>query len=95
MKLTSHTARGAKLADFFGAQVARVRMVLHHDPRIGADLPVKLRRTHIHRIDASRAPLKQTIGKAARGGTYIRSQPYPATSIPKWSAPHPTSGLRD
>src|SRR5687768_18433644 len=56
----------ARLPDIRLLKISGVGMIANYNSRIRAQLPIELRRADIHRIDASRAALQQTIREAAR-----------------------------
>ena len=58
--------------------MARIRMILHNDARIGTNAPIQLCGADIDGINPRRAALQQTIGEAARGCADIDGTPCPS-----------------
>ncbi len=83
MKLTSHTAMSQSSGISVGGQMARVRLILHDDARIGPDAPIELCGADIHRVHARGSALQQTVGEAAPVDAPISIHTLPVTSISK------------
>ena len=84
MKLTSQTSRSTGSPMSSKLQLAGVDAFVHHDARIGAQLPVELAGADIHGVHARRARLQQAVGEAAGGGADIQADFARRRRCAKW-----------
>ena len=58
-------AQRHRVGKVIDGQIPRIEFFANDDPGIGPDFPIQLTVTDVHRVDAQRAFLQQTIGKTA------------------------------